>query len=116
MEDIRLLRVKEFKGDALVKFLAVLVFNEVDDVIGVCSNVNLGIAGMKLGLEPLYPAVRYSNEKIDPRTKAFANAYEVNLWEFYVANGLQPTLRHFKETALLNYMETCEAESVEGGL
>jgi len=102
------MKIKEFKGDKLASFLAVLIFNEPTEVTRVCSNHVFGITGMKLGLTPLYSAIIYANEKTDPRTKAFANAYEVRLWEVYIEHGLEEALEFFKETAVETYMETKE--------
>ena len=99
------LRMKEYKGDALVKFLAVMIFNDYKAVGEVCSNHNLGLAAMKLELPPVYHPRRYESNT-DERTKAFANAYEIRLWERFEAEGLQAALKFFKRSAVTTYLES----------
>src|SRR5580765_7500214 len=99
------LRMKEYKGDALVKFLAVMIFNDYKAVGEVCSNHNLGLAAMKLELPPVYHPRRYESNT-DERTKAFANAYEIRLWEEYEKEGIKGAMRFFKSSALETYMES----------
>ncbi len=96
---LRLAAVKEFKGDALAKFLAVHIFNEQKDIHGVCNNYTFSIAGQRLRLKPFYRG-------INDRTKAFANAYEIRLWEVYQKQGLEEAMVFFKNTALVAYKES----------
>src|SRR5580765_2404404 len=99
------MRVKEFKGDALAKFLAVTLSSDYKAIGEICSNNNLGLTAMRLELRPVYHPRKYESNT-DERTKAFANAYEIRLWEEYEKEGIKGAMRFFKSSALETYMES----------
>ena len=99
----RLLKIREWKGDALAKFIAVMVFNDVESVNRLCSNKVLGEAAKKLGLEEM--VVDFSYRGVVKENKGLANAYEIKLWEVYESEGLDRAIEFFRDTALVAYKE-----------
>ena len=98
----RINKVREFKGDALARFIAVLIFNDIDSIHSVCSNANFSRAAADMGLEATGDEFEFYRSD----EKGLANAYELELWSVFEQDGLSEAIEFFKETAIRVYEES----------
>lgn len=102
-------KIREFKGDALAKFLACEILikeYETDQkklqslVVKAVCNRTFHEAALRLELKPHKDHIPFRNPCKDNFDKSYANAFEVKLYEVYEEHGLSGATLFFKTSIM----------------